>query len=617
MAATKLEISELDFDDVKANLKLFLNQQTEFQDYDFEGSGMAILLDLLAYNTHYLGFNANMLANEMFIDSADIRASLVSLAKQVGYTPTSVRAPTASLNVTVNDATSATLTVTKGSKFQTTIGGTTYDFLVREDTTISPTAGVYTFSNLTITEGTLTTFKYTADSADADQRFIIPSEFVDTSTLTVKVQTSATDTSSTTYTLAAGYRTLTSTSTNYFLQEVEDGKFEIYFGDGITGKSLTDGNIVILEYIITNVELANGASSFTISGTIGGFSDISITTASNAANGAIAETKESIRFNAPKQYTAQDRAVTIEDYKSLTKTIYANTQSVSAWGGEDHSTPIYGRVYISIKAKSGTNLTTATKDSIVASLKNYAIGSVTPVIIDPETTSLLLTSTVKFDKSKTTLTATTLKANINTTLTTYDTNTLNQFDGVFRYSKVSNLIDDVDTSILSNITTLKLRKSFTPTIGSSTLYTISYNNAFYNPHSEHNKAAGGIVSSTGLKIDGNDNEMFLDDDGSGNIRLYYLSGSTRVYSNSTQGTINYSTGEIVLSSLNVASVSNIRGSSSTLVEITVQPNSNDIVPVRNQVLDIDVANSTITVEEDTFVGGSATAGVGYTTTPSY
>ena len=617
MAATKLEISELDFDDVKANLKLFLNQQTEFQDYDFEGSGMSILLDLLAYNTHYLGFNANMLANEMFIDSADIRASLVSLAKQVGYTPTSVRAPTASLNVTVNDATSATLTITKGSKFQTTVGGTTYDFLVREDTTISPTAGVYTFSNLEVIEGTITTFKYTVDSADADQRFIIPSEFVDTSTLTVKVQTSATDTSSTTYTLAAGYRTLTSTSTNYFLQEVEDGKFEIYFGDGITGKSLTDGNIVILEYIITNVELANGASSFTISGTIGGFSDISITTASNAANGAIAETKESIRFNAPKQYTAQDRAVTIEDYKSLTKTIYANTQSVSAWGGEDHSTPIYGRVYISIKAKSGTNLTTATKDSIVASLKNYAIGSVTPVIIDPETTSLLLTSTVKFDKSKTTLTATTLKANINTTLTTYDTNTLNQFDGVFRYSKVSNLIDDVDTSILSNITTLKLRKSFTPTIGSSTLYTISYNNAFYNPHSEHNKAAGGIVSSTGFKIDGNDNEMWLDDDGAGNIRLYYLSGSTRVYSTSTQGTIDYSTGEIVLSSLNVASVSNIRGESSTLVEITVQPSSNDIVPVRNQVLDIDVANSTITVEEDTFVGGSATAGVGYTTTSSY
>jgi len=617
MAATKLEISELDFDDVKANLKLFLNQQTEFQDYDFEGSGMAILLDLLAYNTHYLGFNANMLANEMFIDSADIRASLVSLAKQVGYTPTSVRAPTASLNVTVNDATSATLTITEGTKFQTTVDGTTYDFVVREDTTISPTAGVYTFSNLDITEGSLTTFQYTADSADADQRFIIPSEFVDTSTLTVNVQTSSSDTSSTTYTLATGYRELTSTSTNYFLQEVEDGKFEVYFGDGVTGKALTDGNIVILQYVVTNVEAANGASSFTLSGTIGGFSDVSITTSSNAANGAIAETKESIRFNAPKQYTAQDRAVTIEDYKSLTKSVYANTQSVSAWGGEDHSTPIYGRVYISIKAKSGTNLTTATKDSIVASLKNYAIGSVTPVIIDPETTSLLLTSTVKYDKSKTTLTATQLKTNINTILTTYDTDTLNQFDGVFRYSKVSNLIDDTDTSILSNITTLKLRKSFTPTIGSSTLYTISYNNAFYNPHSEHNKTAGGIVSSTGFKIDGNDNEMWLDDDGSGNIRLYYLSGSTRVYSNSTQGTIDYSTGKIVLSSLNVASISNIRGSSSTLVEITVQPSSNDIVPVRNQVLDIDVANSTITVEEDTFVGGSATAGVGYTTTSSY
>ena len=221
MAATKLEISELDFDDVKSNLKLFLNQQTEFQDYDFEGSGMAILLDLLAYNTHYLGFNANMLANEMFIDSADIRASLVSLAKQVGYTPTSVRAPTASLNVTVNDATTSTLTVTKGTKFQTTVDGTTYDFVVREDTTISPTAGVYTFSNLDVIEGSLTTFKYTVDSADADQRFIVPSEFVDTSTLTVKVQTSSTDTASETYTLASGYRTLDDTSTNYENEDVE------------------------------------------------------------------------------------------------------------------------------------------------------------------------------------------------------------------------------------------------------------------------------------------------------------------------------------------------------------------------------------------------------------
>ena len=263
----KLNITGFDFDTVKDNFKVFLRNQKEFLDYDFEGSGMSALLDVLAYNTHYLGFHANMLANEMFIDSADIRASLVSLAKQVGYTPTSVRAPTASLNVTVNDATTATLTITKGTKFQTTVDGTTYDFVVREDTTISPTAGVYTFSNLEIIEGTLTTFKYTVDSADADQRFIIPSEFADTSTLTVKVQTSSTDTTSETYTLATGYRTLDDTSTNYFLQEVEDGKFEVYFGDGITGKALTDGNIVILEYIVTNVEVTNGASSFTLTGT--------------------------------------------------------------------------------------------------------------------------------------------------------------------------------------------------------------------------------------------------------------------------------------------------------------------------------------------------------------
>ena len=274
-------------------------------------------------------------------------------------------------------------------------------------------------------------------------------------------------------------------------------------------------------------------------------------------------------------------------------------------------------VKIAIKAASGSTLTEATKANLVAQLKKYNVGSVRPDIVDPETTSLLLTTTAKFDEKTTTKTGDTLKSEIITALQNYSTNTLQKFDGVFRYSKVLELIDDVDSSILSNITTLKIRKSFTPTLSSSAAYNIYFRNGLYNPHSGHKSAEGGILSSTGFKITGNDNEMFLDDDGQGNVRLYYLVGSTRTYQNNTQGTIDYDTGQITINSLNVSSVSNIRGSSSTVVEVTVQPSSNDIAPVRDQILEIDVSNSSISVEADTFIGGSADAGVGYTTTTSY
>ena len=617
--ANKLDISTLDFDNIKTNLKKFISNQDEFKDYDFEGSGMSVLLDLLAYNTHYLAYNANIMGNEMFIDTADLRNSIVSHAKTLGYTPNSARAPYADINVVVNNATGATLTMNAGTQFTTTVDNVSYNFVSIGSNIISPVDGVYTFSNLKIYEGTYVTYQYTVDTTDIDQRFLIPSANADTNTLIVSIQNSSTDTITNTYTLATGITSLTDTSKVYFLQEAEDGKFEIYFGDGVTGKQLVNGNIITLKYVVTNKTLANGASSFALSGNIGGFSDVAITVNSNAANGSEAETKDSIKFNAPKSYAAQDRAVTIEDYKTKVKELYANTQSVSAWGGEDHSTPYYGRVYISIYPKTGSNLTTATKNSIVTTLKQYSIGSVTPVIIDPEVTYILLTSNVRYKEAATTKTATTLKSEITDALTTYNTTTLQQFDSMLRYSKILDTIDDVDTNaILSNITTVRLRKSFTPALSTSTKYTISLSNALYNPHSGHNSTAGGILSSTGFKIDGDTtNVYYVNDDGSGNVRLYYLVGSVKTYTNNTQGTIDYSTGDVVLNSLNVSSIENIRGAASTVVELTVTPSSNDIVPVRNQVLSIDVANSSITVEADTFEGGSSGAGIGYTTTSSY
>ena len=615
--SNKLVVSDYDFDAIKVNLKSFLQGQSQFQDYEFEGSSISILLDILSYNTHYLAYLANMSTNEVYLDSADIRNNIVSLAKMIGYTPSSPRAPIASLDVTLNNATGSSVTMAKGTIFTTTVENISYQYVTNSDYTITPASGVYKFSSVPIYEGSLVTFKYTVDITDVDQKFIIPSPSADTSTLLVKVQNSSTDTTTATYTLAGGYNNVTATSKVYFIQEGQDGKYEVYFGDGINGAAVGDGNIVILEYVVTNKAAAHSASSFTLSGNIGGFSDVTITTVSNGYGGTESETDESIRFNAPLQYAAQDRAVTTTDYESLVKSIYPNALSVSAWGGEDEETPRYGIVNIGIKAASGSTITETTKADIVNKLKPYNVAAVAPQIVDPETTSVLLTSTVKYNSSATTKSADTLKSEITETITDYNTDTLQKFDSIYRHSKMTSLIDNTDTSILSNITTVKIRKDFTPTILTSTKYNVYFRNSLFNPHSGHMATTGGILSSTGFKIDGNDNEMFFNDDGEGNVRLYYLVSGVKTYVSSTQGTIDYATGQNTLNSLNVASISNIRGAASTKIELTVVPNSNDIVPVRAQIVEIDVANSTIAVTADTFIGGSADAGVGYTTTPSY
>jgi len=617
MANHKLNISDLDFDQVKTNLKTFLQSQSEFQDYNFEGSGLSIMLDVLAYNTHYLAFLANMSTNEIYLDSADIRNNIVSLAKMIGYTPSSPRAPRADVDIVVNNASGTSITMNKGTVFTTTVDNTQYQYVNNEEITITPADGVYRFSNCTLYEGTLVTFKYTVDSNDTDQRFVIPSTKADTSTLKVSVQNSAVDTTKSTYTFASSYSNVDRTTKAYFLQEVEDGKFEVYFGDGITGAKVNDGNIVILEYIVSNTTESNGANSFTLSGNIGGFTDVTITTNSASQGGANSETSDSIKFNAPLAYAAQNRAVTTSDYEVFVRNLYPNALSVSAWGGEDDETPIYGVVKISIKPLSGSTLTTATKADIVSQLKKFNVASVRPEIVDPDITNVILNSTVRYDAKATIKTAETLKSQVITAVTNYNTNTLQRFDGVFRYSKVSGIIDDVDESIVSNITTVKMRKNFTPTLSTSARYDIYFRNPFYHPHAGHNANMGGILTSTGFTVSGNVNEMFLDDDGAGNVRRYYLDAGVKTYANTEQGTINYTTGQITLNSLNITAVSNIRGAAATAIELTVIPNSNDIVPVRNTVVEIDISNSTFTVQKDGFVGGSNDAGVGYSSVTSY
>ena len=613
--AKRLEVTDLDFDSIKNNLKVFLKQQDQLTDYDFEGSTMSTLIDLLSYNTHYNAVYANVLANEMFLDSADLRNSIVSHAKHVGYTPRSATSPVAYLNVTVNNATGSTLTAARGTTFTTSVDEVTYNYVVKDATTITPTDGVYTFSNLPIYEGTLVTNKFTADTANADQRFLIRNNLADTTTLKVTVQNSSTDTTSSTYSLSTDLADITSTSKVYYLEGAEDQQYEIKFGDDILGAALSTGNIVTLSYVVTSAEESNGASLFSLSGNIAGFSDVAVSTVTNSANGAQPETPDSIRFNAPRQYAAQNRAVTPNDYKSRVKSIYANAKSVSVWGGEDNATPFYGRVYISIKPVAGATLTEAKKTDIINQLKEFNVASITPIIEDPETTSVQLNVNVKYDAKSTTQTADSINALVTSAITSFNVNNLQEFDSIFRHSKFIETINKVDDSILSNITTVKLHKSFTAVTTGSTTYTIGFNNALYNPHSGHNASGGGVLTSSGFKISGDaTKEYFLDDDGAGNVRLYYLVGTTRTYSNSSQGTINYSTGVITINSLNITSVSNVDGAISTAVRLTVIPSSVDVIPVRNQVLEIDETNTTVSVSADTY---DTTSGIGYTSATSY
>ncbi len=622
----RLRVTELDFAEIKENLKLFLKAQEEFKDYDFDGSGMNILLDTLAYNTHYLGYNANMLANEMFLDSASLRSSIVSHAKQLGYEVQSARAPKATLSISVKTS-AATITMSAGTKFSTTLDGDTYNFVTTSDITKPKFGNSVNFDSIDVYEGTFVETRYTADTSDLEQRFILRDNRADTSTLTVKVINSATDSTTTTYTKATDITQLANNSSVYFLQEVEGGKFEVYFGDGVVSKAIEDGNIVSLSYVVTNKSEANGASSFTAPSSIGGQTDITLTTILRATGGAEPESLKSIKLNAPLNYAAQGRAVTTSDYETYVRQLFANTQAVSVFGGEDgsydpstgvSSTPEYGKVFISVKSTTGANLTSTQKTQLVNDLKKYTIASITPEIVDPETTFIRLDSKVKFDSSATTDSADAIVTDVTTALTNYNTETLQTFNSQYRASAVSRIIDEANNSILNNTTSVKLSKFFTPSIGSTTSYNLSFNNALLNPESGYLAATGGIITSSAFKV-GTDttSEFFFDDDGQGNLRRYSLVGTTRSYADSQAGTVDYSSGVIKINNINITAISNVDDATSTQIRLIVTPNSNDIVPVRNQILELDLTNTTISATADTEASsGSAisTSGSGSTST---
>ena len=627
MAATRkrLSVTEFDFDEVKDNLKVFMRNQTEFKDYDFEGSGLSALLDVLAYNTHYLGFNANMLANEMFLDSSQLRSSVVSHAKTLGYSTKSARASKAVLNVYLN-TTNTSATMPAGTVFTASVGDSSYQFVTIQEVIAANIGTVIPFNNLSVYEGSFVSTRYTTDTQNVEQRFLINDNRADTTTLTVKVQNSSSDSTSTTYTLATDIAALTSTSNVYFLQEVEDGKFEIYFGDGILGNAVEDENIIILNYVVTNKGAANGASTFANSAAIDAVNSVNVSTVSSSAGGSEPETIQSIKYNAPLDYASQGRCVTSEDYKTYVKQLFPNTQAVSVWGGENgsynSSTGVsdiaeYGKVFLSVKSTTGLNLNEVQKAQLVTDLASYTVASISPVVVDPETLNLILTVSFKYNSSATTNSSEALVSLVNSTVTNYNADYLKVFNSVFRHSQFTGLVDATDNAILSSIATVALSSLSTPNTAGSYSFTVNFGNPLYNPHSGHNEVKGGVIASTGFYISGNTNEMLFDEDGAGTLRIYYLVSGVRTYYSLDAGTVDYTTGLVSVNPVYITSVSNVDGSASAAIRMTATPSSYDIVGKRNQIIEIDTLNTVITGSQDTIaVSGSGSAG-GYTTTQAY
>jgi len=627
MAATRkrLSVTEFDFDEVKDNLKVFMRNQTEFKDYDFEGSGLSALLDVLAYNTHYLGFNANMLANEMFLDSSQLRSSVVSHAKTLGYTTRSATAAKATVNVFLNTS-NASATMPAGTVFTSSVGDTSYQFVTISDVTAPLSGSTIAFNDTSIYEGSYVSSRYTADTQNVEQRFLINNDRADTTTLTVNVQNSASDTITSSYALATDIAGLTSTSNVYFLQEVEDGKYEIYFGDGILGNAIEDGNIVIMNYVITNKGVANSAAVFVSSAAIDTVNSVNVRTVSAAAGGSEPESIESIKYNAPLDYASQGRCVTADDYKTYVKQLFANTQAVSVWGGEAGSyngvtgvseVAEYGKVFISVKSTTGLNLNEVQKAQLVTDLAPFTVASITPVVVDPEVLNIILTINFKYDSNATTNTKEALESLVSSTVTNYNTDYLKVFNSVFRHSQFTSLVDASDTSILNNTTTVSLASRYTPSTSGSFSFTVPFGNELFNPHSGHNSSAGGIIASTGFYIQDNTNEMFFDEDGAGNLRIYYLVSGVRTYYSSTAGTVNYTSGLVSVNPIYITTVSNVDNSISSAIRLTATPSSSDIVGQRNQIVEIDLVNTTISGGQDTIAVNSAGGSTGYVTTTNY
>ena len=480
MSQNRLQITELDFDTIKTNLKSFLKQQTEFQDYDFEGSGLNVLVNLLAYNTHYNAYYLNMVANESFLDTALLRDSVVSHAKTLGYIPHSKTASTSVINLTIDSGNSTldTLTIPKGYVFNSDlIDKRIFNFVVMDETTVTKSNTSYHFENLNIKEGELTTYTYTYDeTSNPKSVFLLPDADIDTATITVIVKPSASNTTTTVYNKVTDILDVTAASEVFYLQESKGGKYQIYFGDGTVGKKLDDGSVVAVTYLLTNGDLANKATGFAQTAAIGGYSTSTIEVLSVAAGGSDRETVEEIKTASPLQFATQNRLVTTKDYESYIKKNYPNIDSLSVWGGEDEIPPVYGKVLISLKPKANYYITEIEKTRILNEIiKPKSIVSVSAEIRDAEFLFILLNTTVKYDSKRTTLSEAILKSSIRNAIISYRDTNLNKFGSIFALSKLQDSIDSISLNgIIGSETVVRLQRRFQPEIGLTSNYNINF-----------------------------------------------------------------------------------------------------------------------------------------------
>lgn len=593
-----LKLDGLNFEEIRANFKSFLQNQTEFLDYNFEGSGIGVLLDVLSYNTYYTGFYQNMVATEGFLATAQKRNSVVNLAKSLNYTPRSASSSkvTGTLRATPVGSPS-NITIPKYTKFQASTEGTAYTFLTESAFTLS-IAAEYSVDNVRLIEGRSVSEKYTYNVNDPDQRFIISNPTVDTSTLTVKVQNSAGDSTIKFYTLASDVITLTKDSEVYFLEEVEDGKFRVTFGDNIISKKLTQGNIVYLDYIVSTGVSSNGIKLFSLSSNVEGISDLTFTPdlGTSAAGGQDRESIASIRFAAPKAYAAQNRAVTAEDYEALMLTA-PNVGSVSVWGGQDNDPPAYGKVFIAVRPVTGESLSTSEKLNITNSIINpKRVLAISTEIVDPDYIYIAVNINVKYDPTQTVETDTSLRGRLITAVQTYNDENLNSFSKYYRQSALSRTIDNTDRSVVSTSISATMTKEFNVQLNVAFKYTVRFSNAIdnatlnrlsSNPYGLGNKVTSNEFSYGGF------NQCYLEDNG-GLIRIYRKVGTTNVAVAANVGTINYDEGTIVLNDF----IPTAFADGGVELRVTATPASSDILPLRGQIVTIRDEDITLNLIDD-------------------
>ncbi len=612
--ATNLNVTELDFADIKNNLKNFLKQQTEFNDYDFEGSGLNVLLDVLAYNTHYNALNAHYSLNESFLDSAQIRGNVVTRAKLLGYTPRSVLSPRAKVDLVVNIAGETgtiptTLLLAKGTKLNTVVSGEEFQFVVLENQTATLSGTLYTFNDVTIVEGTSRELKYRVDNDIENQKFQLSDFDADTSTLRVRVQANEESTAFDVYTKFETLKGVDSTSKVYYLQENPSGYYEVYFGDGVTGFKPTNNNIVTVDYVTTKGTESNGANLFTMVDDIGTFDNIAVSLVAAAAGGAEEETMESIRFNAPLTFISQNRAVTADDYAAIIKKEFSNIDSISTWGGEDNDPPDYGRVYVCIKPLLAETLTTAEKTNITgAILKGKNVVSITPQIVDPNFTYLELDVSFKYNPNLTDRSSVDLQSVVRDTITDYNFNNLNKFDGVFRHSQLTRNIDNSDPAILNTTVRPRMFQNITPVNNALNNFSLSFSSPFF----QSGNSSAFLISSSAFKINNVDHffgDEPITDSTKRNVIVYKVVNEVNTTVIKSAGEIDVDKGTILLNNFTPDTTDNIK--------ITVLPNSLDLGPKRDQLISIDNSFVVITPEIDTIAVAGSAGSIDYTTTSRF